>query len=280
MRSFRKRLGEAARRNESWLCVGLDPDPAKLPEPLRSLPPLEAVERFLREIVEATRDLVCAYKPNSAFYEALGPEGFSLLRRLIRGIVPEEIPVILDAKRGDIASTARKYAEAAFEGLGADAVTVNPFLGFDAVEPFLRYEGRGVFLLCRTSNPGARDVQDLPCGGKPLYQYIAERAVEWRTRHPEGGELGLVVGATYPEEVARVREIVEDEMLLLVPGVGAQGGDLEKAVRAAANSRGENALVVAARSVLYASPQDDFAEAARREAERLRLALQSALGAE
>ncbi len=258
--------------------MGLDPDPARLPEPLRERDPIEAVEAFLRRIVEATCDLVCSYKPNSAFYEALGPEGFSLLQRLIREILPEGIPVILDVKRGDIASTAQKYAEAAFEGLGADAVTVNPYLGFDAVEPFLRYGDRGVFLLCRTSNPGARDLQDLPCEGKPLYQRIAEKAREWQAQAP--GELGLVVGATYPEELAVVREIVGEEVLLLVPGVGAQGGDLERAVRAAANSQGGNAIVNVSRGVLYASSGADFAEAARREAERLRAAIRDALGTE
>ena len=254
--------------------MGLDPDPAKLPERLRGQDTIEAVEEFLSQIVEATRDLVCAYKPNSAFYEALGPKGFLLLQRLIRRI-PRRIPVILDAKRGDIASTARKYAEAAFDALGADAVTVNPYLGFDAVKPFLDYGDKGVFLLCRTSNPGARDFQDLSCEGKPLYQRIAERAVEWRTQ--ARGELGLVVGATYPKELAVVREIVGEEMPLLVPGVGAQGGDLNKAVRAAANSRGENAIVNVARGVLYASSQEDFAEATRREAERLRATIQQAL---
>lgn len=275
MAPFREKLLEAACRSESWLCVGLDPDPVRLPEPLRGQDPVEASKVFLRQIVEATADRVCAYKPNSAFYEVLGPEGFALLQTLICEIIPEEIPVILDAKRGDIASTARKYAEAAFDALGADAVTVNPYLGFDAVEPFLRYGDRGVFLLCRTSNPGARDLQDLSCEGKPLYQRIAEKAREWQAQAP--GELGLVVGATYPKELAIVREIVGEEVLLLVPGVGAQGGDLERAVRAAANSRGENAIVNVARGVLYASSGADFAEAARREAERLRVAIHEAL---
>lgn len=277
MTPFREKLLEAARKNRSWLCLGLDPDPARLPDPLRGREVLEAVEEFSRRIVAATCDLVCAYKPNSAFYEALGPEGLALLQTLIGEIIPKEIPVILDAKRGDIASTARKYAEAAFEVLGADAVTVNPYLGFDAVEPFLRYGDRGVFLLCRTSNPGARDLQDLPCGGKPLYQRIAEKAREWLWRVQTPGELGLVVGATYPEEMARVREIVGEDLLLLVPGVGAQGGDLEEAVRVAADSRGEKAIINVARGVLYASAGADFAEAARREAERVRVALHKAL---
>ena len=278
---FREKLRQAVRSHQSWLCVGLDPDPAKLPKPLQGRDTIRAVEAFLAQIIEATRDLVCAYKPNSAFYEALGPEGFSLLRRLICEIIPEEIPVILDAKRGDIATTARKYAEAVFEALGADAVTVNPYLGFDAVEPFLPYADRAVFLLCRTSNPSARDLQDLMCrcaepsNEKPLYQIVAEKAKAWQTQSK--AELGLVVGATYPEELSVVRQIVGDEMLLLVPGVGAQGGDLERAVRAAANAQGENAIINVARGVLYASSGDDFAEAARREAERLKLAIQQAL---
>ncbi len=273
--SFLEKLRSSAAKNRSWLCVGLDPDPERLPEPLRDRPLLEALERFLRAIVEATYDLVCAYKPNSAFYEALGPEGLALLRRLVREIVPGRIPVILDAKRGDVASTARLYARAAFDVVGADAVTVSPYLGFDAVEPFLRYGDRGVFLLCRTSNPGAREFQDLPCDGGPLYQRVAERARAWRAQ--SRAELGLVAGATYLKELAVVRGIVGEETLLLVPGVGAQGGDLERAARAAANAQGENAILVAARSVLYASGQKDFAEAARREAKRLRASIQRSL---
>ncbi len=276
---FLEKLHRATQKSRSWLCVGLDPDPERLPEPLHGRDPLSAIEGFLTRIVEATRDLVCAYKPNVAFYEALGPQGFQLLQKLIGEIIPKEIPVILDAKRGDIASTARKYAQVAFELFEADAVTVNPYLGFDAVEPFLCYADRGVFLLCRTSNPGARDLQDLLCqcvnwgrDNKPLYQIVAEKVKEWRAKSE--AELGLVVGATYPEELAIVRGIMGEEALFLVPGVGAQGGDLEKAVQAAANAQGENAIINVARGVLYASSGDDFAEAARREAQRLREAIQ------
>jgi orotidine-5'-phosphate decarboxylase len=271
---FIEKLRRKAAENRSWLCVGLDPDPERLPSPLRGRDLRTAIYEFLTRIIEATSDLVCAYKPNIAFYEALGT-GFIELLGQLRERIPADIPVILDAKRGDIASTSEKYAVAAFDVFGCDAVTVSPYLGYDSIEPFLSYRDRGIFLLCRTSNPGARDLQDLVCEGRPLYEVVAERAKAWRARGE--GELGLVVGATYPEELKRVRAIVGDEMALLVPGVGAQGGDLAEAVRAARNSRGENAIISVSRGVLYASDGDDFSDAARREAQRLRKEIRRAL---
>jgi orotidine-5'-phosphate decarboxylase len=271
---FIEKLQRKAAENKSWLCVGLDPDPERLPSPLRGRDLRAAIYEFLTRIIEATSDLVCAYKPNIAFYEALGT-GFLELLSEVRERIPADIPIILDAKRGDIASSSEKYAVAAFDVFGCDAVTVSPYLGYDSIEPFLRYSDRGVFLLCRTSNPGARDLQDLVCEGRPLYEVVVERAKAWHARGE--GELGLVVGATYPEELECVRSIVGDEMALLVPGVGTQGGDLAEAVRAAANSHGENAIITVSRGVLYASDGDDYAEAARREAERLREEIQSAL---
>ena len=260
--TFREKLLAAARANDSLLCVGLDVVLASLPAPLPRAP--ESIVAFNRSIVEATADLVCAYKPNLAFYEALGLPGLEALARTLEAI-PEHIPVIADAKRGDVGHTAQAYARALFETFGFDAATVSPYLGRDALQPFLDYADRGVFVLCRTSNPGARDLQDLDVGGKPLYEIVAERVLEW-DRH---GNAGLVVGATYPDEVARVRKLAP-EMPLLVPGVGAQAGDVRAATRAAVDARGELAIVSSSRQVIYASGGADFAEAARRAALALR----------
>ena len=265
--NFSEKLLQAATKHRSWLCVGLDPDLDQIPAQFKERWGKEALLEFNRRIIQATHDLVCAYKPNSAFYEALGPRGLEVLKQT-REAIPREIPVILDGKRGDIAHSSRKYAQAAFEIYDFDAITVHPYMGWDSIEPFLEYKERAVFLLCRTSNPGARDVQDLLCDGMPLYQMIAEKVKEWGTRGR--GELALVVGATYPEELQIVRELIGEELMILVPGVGAQKGDLAKAVRAAANSQGQRAIINVSRSILYASHQEDFAQAARQEAQRIR----------
>ncbi len=266
--SFVAKLREAARLNHTWLSVGLDPDPTRLPTHLRNADdPGSAIVEFHRSIVEATRDLVCAYKANSAFHEALGPVGLEALQRTC-AMVPDDIPVILDAKRGDVGHTSQKYAEFAFGQMGADAVTLSPYLGVDALAPFLAYGDRGIFLLCRTSNPSSTEIQDLECDGKPLYQRVAEHAVEWQAQAEAA--IGLVAGATYPQELKLVRDVVGDDMALLVPGVGAQSGDLGAAVQAATNEQGANAIINASRGVIYASDGPDFAEAARASAERLR----------
>lgn len=249
--TFLDKLRAAARSRRSLLCVGLDPDPARLPVP--------DVATFGRAIIAATRDLACAYKPNFGFYEQLGRDGWEALRETIAA-VPPDIPVIGDAKRGDIGNTAAAYARACFEELGCDAVTVSPYLGRDSIEPFLAYADRGVFLLCRTSNPGGADFQDLPVvvdgTTRPLYEVVAARAAAWNER----GNLGLVVGATYPEELARVRAVAPD-LPLLVPGVGTQGGDLAAVIRAAGD--GHAPIVVnVSRQILYASGGSDFAAAA------------------
>jgi orotidine-5'-phosphate decarboxylase len=261
--SFREKLAHAAQRNRSLLCVGLDPDPARLP--------VDAAA-FLCAIVEATSDLVCAYKPNLAFYEQLGEAGYAALRAVLQAI-PSHIPVIGDAKRGDIAHTAHAYARALFDDLGFDAATVNPYLGSDAVAPFLERTDRGVFIVCRTSNPGARDLQDLPVAGeggsRPLYQAVAELAKRWDTR----GNVGLIVGATYPDEMRRLRELCP-EMPFLVPGIGPQEGELARAVRAGLDAQGSGIIINASRAVLYASEGGDFARAARREAQALRDAIE------
>jgi orotidine-5'-phosphate decarboxylase len=257
-----------ARKNSSLLCIGLDPEITQIPSSLIKQFGDNAITEFNRRIIESTKDLVCGYKPNSAFYEALGPHGLQILIET-RKLIPKEIPMILDIKRGDIDNTNRKYAEAAFDIYNADAVTLNPYLGLDSIEPFLSYKDRGLLLLCRTSNPGAKDIQDLICNGKPLYHVMAERIREWGSIK-KTSQIGAVVGATYPEELASVRQILGEELIILVPGVGKQAGELEKSAKAGINSQGERAVINASRSVLYASPNEDFADAARMEAMRLR----------
>ena len=265
METFLEKLDGAALRNHSLLCVGLDIYPGLLPVP--------EVAQFNGEIIEATKDLVCAYKPNLGFYEALGLEGLRALEHTLAKI-PRHIPVIGDAKRGDIGSTSRAYAKALFQGWGFDATTVNPYMGSDAVEPFLEYLDRGVFILCRTSNPGSDDFQSLTVAdGLPLYQRVAQKAAEWNIH----GNVGLVVGATYPSELQEVRRLCHG-MPILIPGVGAQGGDLEASVQYGTDDSGRRAIINASRQILYASKEQDFALAARREAQRLRDAINQVLG--
>ena len=257
--SFLEKLARAAERNRSLLCVGLDPDPERLAG--------DDIAGYLCAVVEATSDLVCAYKPNLAFYEQLGEAGYAALRTVLRAI-PDDIPTIADAKRGDVEHTARAYARAIFDELGFDAATVNPYLGGDAVAPFIERADRGALIVCRTSNPGARDLQDLSVatasGSRPLYQAVAELAKRWNTQ----GNVGLVVGATYPDEMRILRGLCP-EMPFLVPGVGAQAGDLSRSVRAGLDAHGRGLIINASRAVLYSSEEND-AEAARRAALALR----------
>ena len=259
MPSFFSRLERRARAARSLLCVGLDPHAEDVPGADRA-----AIVSWCRRIVDATAPFAAAFKPNAAFFEAAGAEGYRALGEVIAA-VPDEIPVILDAKRGDIASTARAYATAAFSVLGADAVTVNPYLGRDAVLPFLEDPARGVFLLCRSSNPGSADLQALPVGGgRLLYEEVARLAATWNERD----NLGLVVGATQPEALSRVRALVPTAWILL-PGVGPQGGDLEAALAAALGADGLGVLVNASRAISRAA---DPAAAARDLAEAIRAA--------
>lgn len=258
--NYLAKLENAMRSRRSLLCLGLDPDPERLP--------VADLTAFNRAVIQATADLVCAYKPNFAFYEQLGRAGWDALDATLAAI-PPDVPVIADAKRGDIGNTAAAYARACFDALGCDAVTVNPYLGRDAIEPFLAYTDRGVYLLCRTSNPGGADFQDLlvQTGGaaaEPLYQVVARRAAAWNTR----GNLGLVIGATYPAELATVRGLAPD-LPLLVPGIGAQGGDLAAVLTAAAGGSGPVVINVS-RQILYASSGADYAERARDMAADLR----------
>jgi orotidine-5'-phosphate decarboxylase len=276
--TFLTLLAQAERSNQSMLCVGLDPDPAKFPLHWRG--DASKIFDFCAAIVDATADQAMAFKPQIAYFAAHGAE--AQLERLmahLRANAPQ-VPVILDAKRGDIGSTAEQYAKEAFERYCADAVTLSPFMGLDSVQPYLRYPGKGAFLLCRTSNPGGDDFQNqrlqtLP-GAPRLYELIAQLAQgPWN----ENGQLGLVVGATYPQELERVRAVAPTAPLL-IPGVGAQGGDAQATVRAAWRGTAEHTsgpiAVNASRSIIYASSGADFAQAARHEAIALRLSLQAA----
>jgi orotidine-5'-phosphate decarboxylase len=262
--NFNKKLKTIWQQNNSLLCVGLDPDVSRFPEQLKNIP--ESIFHFNKAIIDATHDLVCAFKPQIAYFSAESAE--KQLEQTIDYIKKSypHIPVILDAKRGDIGSTAQKYAIEAFERYGADAVTVNPYLGRDSVEPFLSYKDRGTILLCRTSNSGAGDIQDLEINGEPLYKRIARLASEhWNTNK----NCLLVVGATWPSQMSEIRKIVGN-MPFLVPGVGAQGGDVEAMVKSGQTNDGTGMIISSSRGVLYASSGDDFAERARSVALELR----------
>lgn len=237
------------------LCVGFDPDPSRFPDVVHG-----SVFDFCAAIVDATADLVCAFKPQIAYFAAIGAE--RELERVIAHVRDKypDVFVLLDAKRGDIGPTAEQYAREAFDRYGADAVTVNPYLGGDTIEPYLRHPDGGVFVLCRTSNPGSGDFQSLLVDGEPLYQRVARR-VDWNAI----GDCGLVVGGTYPGELAEVRSIVGD-LPILVPGIGAQGGDVDATVAAGRDSAGLGLAISTSRAVLYASAGADFADAARAEA--------------
>ena len=276
--TFIEQLLRATHTHQSLLCVGLDPEPAKFPVQFRDKP--EHIFDFCAAIVDATHDLVCAFKPQIAYFAAHRAE--QQLEQLIAHIrqVAPLVPVILDAKRGDIGSTAEQYAIEAFERYGADAVTLSPFMGFDSVEPYLKRHGKGAFLLCRTSNPGGDDLQtrrlaDLP-GSPRMFEHIAQLAQgEWNMN----GQLGLVVGATYPQEIARVRELAPT-LPLLIPGIGAQGGDPTATVQAGLRAKGQQItgpiIVNSSRAILYATDSNTFAADARQAAIETRQSLKSA----
>jgi orotidine-5'-phosphate decarboxylase len=264
MSAFIDNLASSWARSGSLVCVGLDPEIERFPRQIAAQP--SPIFQFNKAIIDATADLVCAYKPQFAHYAAYEAE--DQLERTIEYIHRNYpgIPVILDAKRGDVGNTAERYAIEAFERYGADAVTVNPYLGSDSLEPFLKHEDKGVVILCRTSNPGSRDLQDLDVGGRKLYHVVAERAArEWNSR----GNCLLVVGATYPRELAEVREVA-GVMPFLVPGVGAQGGDIALAVSNGQTADGAGLIMSSSRGVLYASSSDDFTAAARSATQALR----------
>jgi len=274
--TFNQQLQSAWASQGSMLCVGFDPDPKRLPQSLQGKP--ESIFEFCREIADATADLVCAFKPQFAYFASQRAE--TQLEKLIKHLKDNypHIPVILDSKRGDIGSTADHYAMEVFERYGADAVTVSPYMGFDTIEPYLKHTGKGVIVLCRTSNPGGSDLQFLKVSpdGQPLYLHVAKLAAQqWNS----SGQIGLVVGATFPEEIAKVRAIVGD-MPLLIPGIGAQGGDIDATVKAGAiaNKPGTGMIINSSRAILYASSGSDFAQAARTAALNTRDALRAAVG--
>jgi len=266
---FITKLRAAIRRNDSLLCVGLDPDVAKFPESLKAQP--DAIFAFCKAIIDATASYACAFKPQIAYFAAIGAEDqLQAVCDYLKAHHPD-IPLVLDAKRGDIGATAEQYAREALDRYRADAVTVNPYMGFDSVEPYLKWADRGVIVLCRTSNPGGSDLQFLEVDGKPLYQHVAQLVAQKWNRN---GQCALVVGATFPQEIAQVRAIVGD-MPLLVPGIGAQGGDIEATVKAGQTTDGTGMMINSSRAILYAKPQGDesFADAAARVARETRDAI-------
>ena len=271
--TFNQQLQSAWASQGSMLCVGFDPDPKRLPPSFQGKP--EGIFEFCREIADATADLVCSFKPQFAYFASQRAE--AQLEKLIRHLKNQypHIPVILDSKRGDIGSTADHYALEAFERYGADAVTVNPYMGFDTIEPYLKHAGKGVIVLCRTSNPGGSDLQFLNVNsGEPLYLHVAKLASQkWNS----SGQISLVVGATFPGEIAKVRAIVGD-MPLLIPGIGAQGGDIDVTIKAGRipNAPGTGMIINSSRAILYASAGSDFAQAARDVAQSTRDALRTA----
>jgi len=258
--TFKEKLLTAQERNNSWLCVGLDPVMDRLPPSVRST--RSPLLTFGRAVVESTSDVASAYKPNLGFWLAEGAAGVEALQELIEEI-PDHLPVILDGKFNDVGHTAEAYSRAAFETLGVDAVTVNPYLGLDTLRPFLEAEEFGAFLLARTSNPSAPHLQDLAVEGQSLYQRVAQLATAWDATLP--GTCGLVVGATYPQELGLVREIAPD-LPFLIPGIGAQGGDLAQAVVHGPTAEGVGPVINSSRGIIYASSGPDFGEAARQAA--------------
>lgn len=265
--TFLEKLDAAVTTNNSLLCVGLDPDMGKLPTQLQG--DTTAFSEFNKAIIDATADLVCAYKPNSAFYEAHGPAGLEELKltcKYIRETYPH-IPIILDFKRGDIGNTNNYYVELAFTYLQADAITVQPYMGQEAVQAYLNHADKGVIVLCRTSNAGASEFQDLVVDGRKLYLQVAENVSKnWNSN----GNCLLVVGATFPEEMSEIRTTVGDDMVFLVPGLGAQGGDVAATIKSGANSNGRGLIINSSRDILYQSVGEDFAEAARARAQAVR----------
>ena len=260
--TFYQKVRSIQRRNHSLLCIGLDTDSARLPGFLRESG--DPVYEFNSRIIDATNDLVCAYKINLAFYESIGERGWSAVHRTL-ACIPREIITIGDAKRGDIGNSSELYVRSVMDDYGFTACTVNPYMGEDSVLPFARNREQGAFVLAVTSNPGAKDFQYLKVRGKPLYEQVIGKVRKWNSKK----NLGLVVGATRPKEMARVRKLVPD-MPLLIPGIGAQGGEVRSAVRYGCDKRGEMAIINASRSIIYASSGKDFAHAARGAALKLR----------
>jgi len=268
MVDFLDQIAAAEKQNKSFLCVGLDPDPGRMPEYLAQEP--DGIFRFCKGIVDATHDLVLAFKPQIAYFAAQGAE--EQLRRVIEYIhANTDIPVILDAKRADISSTSKMYAEEAFDVYGADALTVNPYFGMDSIQPFLDYKDKGIIILCRTSNPGSAEIQNIVSqDGETVYEVVARKSAgEWNMH----GNILLVAGATHPDELRRIREIVGG-MTLLIPGVGAQGGDIPALIGSA---RGGGVIINSSRAVIFAGSGTDYADTARAAARETRDAINDAV---
>ena len=264
--TFYQKLSAIIKKQHTLLCVGLDSDFEKLPKHLKNKKNPQFL--FNKAIIDATHDLVCAYKPNTAFYEARGAEGIEDLYKTCQYLQKHypEIVIIIDAKRADIGNTNNGYAEFVFDYFRGDAVTLHPYLGQEAIQPFLDRKDKGSIILCRTSNKGAGEFQDLAINNKPLYQIIAKQVVnKWNANH----NCGLVAGASYPEELKKIRRLAPN-LPLLIPGIGAQGGDVEKTVKAGVDEKGGNAIINASRSIIFAGNDKDFAKSARIEAEKLR----------
>ncbi len=262
--NWREKLAAVTSENNSLLCVGLDTDLGKIPKFLVETSRNPQLD-FNKAIIDVTKDLVCAYKLNMAFYEAVGKKGLQELEKTIQ-YIPHNIFIILDGKRNDIGNTAQKYAYSLFETLKADAVTINPYLGKDGISPFLEYKDKCSFILCRTSNPSAGDFQDLLVSSTPVYQIVARKIQEWNVY----SNCGAVVGATCPEELKTVRTILGEHIPILIPGIGKQGGDVEKTVQNGTSRKKDMALINSSREVLFAGSDEDFAEHARTKAESVR----------
>lgn len=264
--TFGDRLARRAAEVDSLLCIGLDPAIGRMPEGIPDT--ADGVIEFCERLVDATADLALAFKPNLAFFLAYGADGLDALYT-VRDMIPSDVPVLLDCKIGDVGSTATAYATAWFDELDVDAITVHPYLGEDSLEPFLKRSDKGVFVLAKTSNPGSGDLQDRTLGdtGLPLYEYVAARAAEWDASYP--ATVGLVVGATWPDQLRQIRDVAPT-LPILLPGLGTQGGDLEASVRAGMTADGTGLLCSSSRGIMYASSGSDFAEAAREAAIRLR----------
>jgi orotidine-5'-phosphate decarboxylase len=258
---FKERISQLVKERKSLICVGLDPDLNKIPEHLKEQD--EPILEFNRQIISATKDLCVAYKPNMAFFEGLGRKGWDILKATIEAI-PSQVPVIIDAKRGDIGNSSRMYARAVFEELGGDAVTLSPYLGEDSLAPFFEYKDKFAFVLALTSNPSAQDFQLLEVGGRPLYHHVAEAVQRWN----KNDNLGLVVGASHPDKIREMRDL-SGNLPFLIPGVGAQGGDLEASAKYGTDNGKSIALINVSRSVIYASDGVDFEEKAREEVQNL-----------
>ena len=267
--NFIEKYLNISQKNSSFLCIGLDSDLNKIPKFL--LKQKDPLFEFNKKIIDATADLVCAYKPNIAFYEVWGIKGIASLKKTIK-YIPKNIPVILDAKRGDIGNTNRMYAYEIFEYFGADATTVSPYLGFDSISPFIEYQDKLTFVLCLTSNPGAKDFQLLKLSFKPLYKIVAQKVKSWNKNR----NLGLVVGATFPQQLKEIRGIVGN-LPLLIPGIGAQGGEIKKVVKYGTDRDGKMAIINSSREIIFASNGKDFAQKAREKALELNKKINQAL---